>query len=137
VQAFVLRSLLFQGPCKDWQNPTAVEKQAALTTALSEMVWRAAGPDGKCVICVPSDGASLPRSSTYFPDGFTESLVLHDLVAPDPEALVAFFDSRMHHFSDPKGSGALLLLVSVMLTRGLETISSDMDEGFAGEVSSP
>jgi hypothetical protein len=37
-------------------------------------------------------------------------------------------------FEDPLGSGALLFLASVVLTRGIDNVKADMDEGFAGEV---
>jgi len=137
VQAFVLRELLFPteaSPVSDYRNPTPIEQARALVSSLARIIFTASGSSGHCFVFLPSKSACLSRSSSYSPDGVTEKLQCWELAAESCSSLELFIGEHLRHFSDPFGCGAVLLLFSCIMTRGLANVKMDMDEGFVGEV---
>jgi hypothetical protein len=139
LNAYVLAELLFSDTStlegdESWQQPPPEAQQRSLIGALSSVLFATSGGSGKCIVCLPA-AQHLYRTSAYTPDGITERVTLVTLEGfESPRGLEAFFREHMAAFVDPAGNGCLLLLLSAMLTRGLERVRGDMDEGFTGEV---
>ena len=145
-----LRGLVSRGGgAEAWQDPPLPQLMAALLTALTHVIYTAAsagatdGPSASptsIIVCLPKKEPHLYRSSTYSPDGFSERVQLCTLDCSQMSCfstkavLYSFLNENLHHFTDPTGCGALLLLYSSVFSRGLSVIKADMDDGFAGEV---
>ena len=56
-------------------QPSSFEKREALTSALSEILWRAGEPFG-CRVCLPQDTANFPPTPQYKYDGITEKVLV-------------------------------------------------------------
>jgi ubiquitin carboxyl-terminal hydrolase MINDY-3/4 len=145
VQALVLRHLMSSsssggvgrsGGGGDMLDPSSRAQQRALVLAISEMLVSAS--DGSSVkVCLPTGKDHLYRTSDYRPDGVSDDLELVTLDIGGGGGIggvASFLTQHLHHFSEETGPGAVLVLFSVIFTRGLLSVKQDMDEGFAGEV---
>jgi len=92
----------------------------ALCSALARVVWQAAGAD------VEEASLVLPADSGAGVTAFTAFTVTPAASFADLEGLIA---SALPQFAAP--GGIILLLLSLVLTRGVEKIKADMDEATA------
>jgi len=164
IQALVLRHLLVQtqsphNPNPSMLNPSPQQQQTALLLAISDMIMNASvdsnhnhnhsNKSHQVVICIPTGKPHLYRTSTYKPDGVSDDLELvylninattdydnddHRRSSSGSVGIAVWLEKHLHHFTDPYGCGALLVLYSVILTRSLKQVRDDMDDGFTGEV---
>lgn len=154
VQALLVRRMLYPldgraavpigqlraGPARSEDNETAAEAAAlaaviearntSLIDALCDLLMptqigigdgrsgNTIGSSIKIVLCTKD---SLPTLR-----GLPAALVCHTLPAARP-ALKAFLSSRLAAFTRPGGSGVALFVYSLLLTRGLDAIRSEMD----------
>ncbi|CAM9886479.1 unnamed protein product [Ectocarpus sp. 6 AP-2014] len=128
VQAFVLEDMIF-GDCAgcDWRNPKKSQRERSLTSALSTIIW-SAGDGNTAVLAVSEGGATVQRSSRYRPDGFTERLKL--IHAGSRSALEGVVRDNLHHYTNRKGQGVILLVYSCVFSRGVDAVRGDMDDSF-------
>mmetsp|Transcript_35118 Transcript_35118/g.44367 ORF Transcript_35118/g.44367 Transcript_35118/m.44367 type:complete len:492 (-) Transcript_35118:40-1515(-) len=132
VQAFVLKELLFSSNSGiDFRQPTVPQQNSALVKAIAAILWQA-GDHQECVVALPRGRAKIERSTAYKPDGITEKL--HMYTFDTKESLEGFIWSNIREFTSPKGAGAVSLVYSAMLSRGLRQVEGDMDGNLMGEV---
>lgn len=128
VQAFVLKHLLFggkKGDSKKKLQPSSRERTKALTSAISEILWRAGDSRG-AVVALPTGGSNVFGAGRYKPDQLTEALVLYTFNSS--ESLLSFISQNISQFESDSSSGCILLLYSVILSRSIRKVISDMDE---------
>ncbi|XP_073250378.1 probable ubiquitin carboxyl-terminal hydrolase MINDY-4 [Porites lutea] len=128
VQAFVLKHLLFggkKGDSKKKLQPSSRERTKALTSAISEILWRAGDSRG-AVVALPTGGSNVFGAGRYKPDQLTEALVLYTFKSS--ESLLSFISQNISQFESDSSSGCILLLYSVILSRSIRKVISDMDE---------
>ncbi|XP_067014297.1 inactive ubiquitin carboxyl-terminal hydrolase MINDY-4B isoform X2 [Anabrus simplex] len=143
VQAHVVRHLLFGVPApfanstvmssgmvhpyhhERLLRPTALEQQDALCVALSAILWRV-GERKRCVLTVPQEESYLHPNQIYCPDGVTEKLQIFEVTSLEDLQIV--IKRYLYLFQAECGPGALLLLYSAVLTRGLDKVVADMDQ---------
>ncbi|KAM3955395.1 LOW QUALITY PROTEIN: inactive ubiquitin carboxyl-terminal hydrolase MINDY-4B-like [Aphomia sociella] len=143
LQAHIVKWLLFDSrpttkdnksalPPDTYLRPTEERQEEALWRSCSEMIWRCAGGfnvqagiEPKAVVALPSDNNYVQHSSHYYQDGITEKLHLFDF--KKLEDLQIFIKRYLYLFQTEDSSGALLLLYSVVLSRGCENIKKDLD----------
>ena len=129
MQAFVIKHLLFDQPCKDWMNPTQDEVMTAVTAGLVDALVRAGGGMG-CSVALIGGRSGIGGTKDYRPDGITECLEVFKM-ASRQEAMQ--FLSQQHvieQFMAPKGCGVILFCYSLVLSRGLDRVRKDADPGF-------
>jgi len=118
----------------DWANPSRGQQENALLDALSEILWRIAetaslsgrGNPQATVALASRHGGRAGRTQGYKPDGLTETLSLYNLSSKTVTR--DFLDAHLKMFMEPSGYGACLLTYSIMFTRGLDNVRSDMDK---------
>eukprot|EP00002_Diphylleia_rotans_P016089 TRINITY_DN3127_c0_g1_i1.p1 TRINITY_DN3127_c0_g1~~TRINITY_DN3127_c0_g1_i1.p1 ORF type:complete len:391 (-),score=70.70 TRINITY_DN3127_c0_g1_i1:310-1482(-) len=100
----------------------------ALSCSISEIVWqsRPSCEEARAVFCLKGE----PRSfglfpPNYEPDGFTENLNIYYLCSEVD--LMKFVRSHINQLMQENDMGIMLVLYSLMLTRGAGNIKSDMD----------
>ncbi|KAJ7319204.1 hypothetical protein OS493_036367 [Desmophyllum pertusum] len=128
VQGFVLKHLLFggkKGDTKKKLQPSSRERTNAVTSAISEILWRA-GDNRDATVALPTGGSNFFGAGRYKPDQLTEALVLYTFKSS--ESLHSFLSQNITQFESDKSSGCILLLYSVILSRSIQTVISDMDE---------
>ncbi|CAK1541353.1 unnamed protein product [Leptosia nina] len=118
LQAHIIKWLLFDSrpvtkdkkttePPDSYLRPSEERQEEALWRGCSEVIWRCAAGSGaaepRAVVALPTDNTYVQHSSSYYQDGITEK------------------------FQSEDGSGALLLLYAVILSRGCENIRKDLD----------
>jgi len=129
MQAFVIKHLLFDQPCKDWMNPTEDEVMTAVTAGMVDALVRAGGGMG-CSVALIGGRSGIAGTKDYRPDGITECLEVFKM-ASRQEAIQ--FLSQQHvleQFMAPKGCGVILFCYSLVLSRGLDRVRKDADPGF-------
>ncbi len=130
IQAFIVRELLF-GPDSAGKNPLASlslsegERPLALAHALAAILWQV-GCGRRALICIPGINAPLG------PDGWQvrgplDALSTVECLSLDD--LRTALSQHLPHFMAPRGSGCVLFLFSAMLTRGLDALNTDADQG--------
>ena len=87
---------------------------------------------GVARVCLLDNTAHLERSVHFTPDGVTERVLVHEIPCgggglAGRTRVRAFVQAHARAFTSPKGAGALLLLYSALLSRGLGRAMSDMD----------
>jgi hypothetical protein len=161
VQACVLEQLLFRGVAADWANPTPEEQSEALAQALTSIIWQAASTatthstnstsHGKgsqrqrssnhhqqqqqrprATVCIFNAGARGTASNAardYRPDGLLDKLVLHSALSR--QQVYDLVSDNAGQFTSKNGPGTVMLLCSVVLSRGisLESAAASRDGG--------
>eukprot|EP00899_Mesostigma_viride_P020195 jgi/Mesvir1/28177/Mv04737-RA.3 len=121
VQAHILRHIYKDINFKKPVFPEAA-RQKALTVALARCIWR----------CGDQNVARLVLVSDKLEDKNVSYDHLMRIVKVFPctsrVALEALIAAHVHQFMDPQGHGILLLLTSLILTRGISTVVEDMDD---------
>ncbi|XP_028165073.1 inactive ubiquitin carboxyl-terminal hydrolase MINDY-4B isoform X2 [Ostrinia furnacalis] len=143
LQAHIIKWLLFDSrpqtkgaknslPPETYLRPSEERQEESVWRACSEVIWRCAGgfnpqagTEPKAIVTLPSETIYVQHSSQYYQDGITEKLHLFEL--KNLEDLQIFIKRYLYLFQTEEGSGALLLLYSVILSRGIENIKKDLD----------
>lgn len=128
VQAFVLKHLLFGGKKVDTKkklHPSSRDRTKALASAISEILWRS-GDSKSATVALPTGGSNVLGAGRYKPDQLTEALVLYTFKSS--ESLYSFISQNITQFESDSSSGCILLLYSVILSRSIQKVTSDMDE---------
>ncbi|KAL0849717.1 hypothetical protein ABMA28_011679 [Loxostege sticticalis] len=143
LQAHIIKWLLFDSrpltkdaksslPPDTYLRPSEDRQEEALWRACSEVIWRCAGgfnpqsgTEPKAIVALPSETIYVQHTSQYYQDGITEKLHMFEL--KNLEDLQIFIKRYLYLFQIEEGSGALLLLYSVILSRGIENIKKDLD----------
>lgn len=143
LQAHIIKWLLFDSrpqtkdnksdlPLDTYLRPSEDKQEEALWRACSEVIWRSAGGfnhqpelESKAVVALPSENVYVQHNSLYYQDGVTEKLHIYEFKTF--EDLQIFLKRYLYLFQTEEGSGALLLLYSVMLSRGCDNIKKDLD----------
>lgn len=131
VQASLLKHLLFADksskPTKEKMTKASRgELKRCLVEAVAEMIWRAAGGTGSALVARAGGPAAKAGGRRYAPDGLTECLRLSSFSSYNE--LRAFVRDGWTELYEPKGLGVALLLYSLVLTRGVDKVRSDMDD---------
>ncbi|XP_053601649.1 inactive ubiquitin carboxyl-terminal hydrolase MINDY-4B isoform X1 [Plodia interpunctella] len=152
LQAHIIKWLLFDSrpltrdnksalPPDTYLRPSEDRQEEALWRACSEVIWKCgggfnpqSGVEPKAVVALPSENTYVQHSSHYYQDGITEKL--HFFEFKNMEDLQIFVKRYLYLFQIEEGSGALLLLYSVILSRGCENIKKDLDGKLTNLVSS-
>ncbi|KAJ3320271.1 hypothetical protein HDV06_005415 [Boothiomyces sp. JEL0866] len=118
-QAILIKHLLNMKTVKNNQlRPTWQQSKNALIDALTEITWRAGENRAVLVLqCTECRTGDLTNGLGYMELGNKQSL---------RGALESHLSQFMH--SDGLGNGLIQFLLSVILSRGVEKIKSDMDE---------
>ncbi|OQR89912.1 hypothetical protein THRCLA_09511 [Thraustotheca clavata] len=111
VQAYTL-NYLTQDSNIDWQNPTTDQQNMALTRALTQIIWQAGSGKG-CTVALQGQTKTI------------ESLLLSTLTSQAQAR--DFIQTNLTQFMNEKGYGVVLLVVSVILSRGTLVVQGDMD----------
>ncbi|XP_077283192.1 inactive ubiquitin carboxyl-terminal hydrolase MINDY-4B, partial [Arctopsyche grandis] len=135
VAAYSLKYLLFDNRPKDSKgkclptdallHPDEKRQQEALCVAISEILWKA-GEQKKCVVALPQDTVYVQHSHSYYQDSITEKLHIFEFFKVDD--LEIFVKRYLYLFEEEPGAGALLLLYSLVLSRGTQSIKKDLDD---------
>ncbi|XP_024879613.1 inactive ubiquitin carboxyl-terminal hydrolase MINDY-4B isoform X1 [Temnothorax curvispinosus] len=146
VQAVMLKHFLFKCDKQDLRanfetllKPSYDRQIEVLTSAISEIIWRCAGGFSvstcpnvvsnivpKAIVALPQDTPYLQHSVQYFQDGLTETLHLFEFNSL--EDLEIFVKRYLYLFHDEGGPGAMLLLYSAVLSRGLSKVRNDLED---------
>ncbi|KAF4140743.1 hypothetical protein GN958_ATG10106 [Phytophthora infestans] len=120
VQGYVLRFLLQHAP-HVWKNPDVPHQERALVQALAHILWQAAQASrvSECVLALKDNSKAGQRK-------FMAGLNLH--VATTEEQTRQILTTYLPQFMDSKGSGLVQFVFSVLLTKGVDTIKSEMDQ---------
>lgn len=131
VQTFLYKELLFEPQCNETSKMVGNKKslgsgnlilKKALATAMSRILWQA-GQHKIC--CVSLKGKNRVIGMRHRSDGITEWLTTHTFTTF--EAICTFMLSNLILFQNE--GGVILFLYSMLLSRGLENIKNDLDEG--------
>ncbi|CAK4707286.1 unnamed protein product [Aphanomyces euteiches] len=111
VQAYVLY-YLFKEDSATWQDASRDQMQSALVLALTHIIWQAAN-GLTCKIALEGTAPAL------------EHILVSQLNSR--HELEKFFSVHIRDYADPTGYGVVLLVASVILSRGISVIEADMD----------
>lgn len=133
VQAYVIKYLLFDDNCSSdklssssqYLKPSKEKQREVLELALVDILWKI-GEGKKAVVCLPQEKSYVPHSLAYFQDSLTEKL--HFFEVNNEEELKMLIKRYSYLFQDEPGPGALLLLYSAVITRGISRIISDFSD---------
>ncbi|XP_043241490.1 probable ubiquitin carboxyl-terminal hydrolase MINDY-4 isoform X1 [Amphibalanus amphitrite] len=127
LQAYVMKVLLFGSqlcsvpPASDAHRPSSDEQGAALTAAITEILWKCG--HGEATVALSSGRSQFPGGGRYRADGITETLQLHRVSAVAP--LLAYVRDQRRQFA--ADAGCVLLTYSAVLSRGIDSVKRDMD----------
>ncbi|KAG9406571.1 hypothetical protein AC1031_002889 [Aphanomyces cochlioides] len=111
VQAYVLY-YLFKEDSATWQDASSDQMQSALVLALTHIIWQAAN-GLTCKIALEGTPPAL------------EHILVSQLNSR--HELEKFITVHIRDYADPTGYGVVLLVASVILSRGISVIEADMD----------
>ncbi|CAK4507330.1 unnamed protein product [Aphanomyces euteiches] len=111
VQAYVLY-YLFKEDSATWQDASRDQMQSALVLALTHIMWQAAN-GLTCKIALEGTAPAL------------EHILVSQLNSR--HELEKFISVHIRDYADPTGYGVVLLVASVILSRGISVIEADMD----------
>ncbi|XP_042864216.1 uncharacterized protein LOC122248334 [Penaeus japonicus] len=134
VQAYMMKCLIFGTPVSPSTSPVSPLRPSqrewswALASAITEILWKA-GEEKKAILALPGSFPHFAEHGVgrYSNDGVTENLNIHEFVVQSD--LYDAVNRHMSVFTAETGSGCVILLYSLLLTRGLENVESDKDAG--------
>ncbi|KAG1664246.1 hypothetical protein FOA52_003499 [Chlamydomonas sp. UWO 241] len=107
-------------------DPSAQQQQAALVDALTEILWACRGaPDASAFVVLPPPRAGESPSSLSHEELIRGVAFVH---CGSREAVADVLRASLSTYMEPPGWGVVLLLLSVLLTRGVHVVRGDMDE---------
>uniref|UniRef100_A0A8D8F3Z6 Ubiquitin carboxyl-terminal hydrolase MINDY n=1 Tax=Culex pipiens TaxID=7175 RepID=A0A8D8F3Z6_CULPI len=131
LQAFIIKYFIFDCKPRDKSvvmeellKPTEAEQAQALYLAISDILWNI-GEKTKALIVLPGENSLIPHSHAYFQDNVTEKLFFFEFTKLDEMQI--FMKRYLPYFTENPGPGALLLLYSAVVTRGMENLRNDLD----------
>uniref|UniRef100_A0A1B6CE23 Ubiquitin carboxyl-terminal hydrolase MINDY n=1 Tax=Clastoptera arizonana TaxID=38151 RepID=A0A1B6CE23_9HEMI len=130
IQAEVVKYLLFnkrdtsQSP-EQLLKASLIRQIEALLSAICDILWRI-GEATKATLCLPQEVVYIPHSHNYFQDSITEKLHIFDFT--NKEDLQIFLKRYIYLFMEEPGPGALLILYSAILTRGIPKVLHDLED---------
>ncbi|EGD82421.1 hypothetical protein PTSG_11961 [Salpingoeca rosetta] len=124
VQAMVLKELLF-GSSPPTLEPTPEQQHDALVAAITSILLRIQ-TDGEHILAVVGTKKAANLKPSFKCDGVTEKLTL--ISCTSEFDLKRAVKENINQFTRDGAPGAILLLYSAVLTRGLSSIRDDMDE---------
>ncbi|KAK7085631.1 DUF4205, partial [Halocaridina rubra] len=132
VQGYVLKHLLFnrRGPRSHGGDPaeqlkvTIKSQEDSLVGAISDILWKA-GDRQMAVLCLTQETSYINDSATYQTDGVTEKI--HTFEFKKQDELTFWLKKYLFEFLGDETEGVLLLLYSIILSRGFEKLAEDMD----------
>ncbi|KAF2368051.1 protein of unknown function DUF4205 [Trinorchestia longiramus] len=132
IQAHMMKCLMFGSLASPHTSPASPLRPSssewgwALTVALTEIIWRA-GSGQHAVIALPNMFPQFTDHGIgrYSMDGVTETLTFHTYTSQ--AQLLQSLEKHLAVFTRQDSPACVLLLYSVMLTRGLEAMLEDMD----------
>lgn len=132
VQSYFIKDLLFKLPSSNNDSQRALlsinatQQRASLINAITEMLWLVGG-GGTVRVAYPTSSSRIATPpKNYRGDGITETLIIYQLTSLTD--LRSFITSSFDLWSNPKGLGAVSLLYSLVLTRGITNVQSDKDD---------
>ena len=131
VQARLVKVLLFGSKlfaisrALDPLRPTQAERTTGLAAALGEILSLCAPSSTSYIVALPSMARHITSAGRFRTDGVTETLVTHSLHSS--AALLSFLKDNLGFFSGSGNSAVIAFTYAAMLTRGLDTVRSDMD----------
>lgn len=145
VQAYVLKELLYGGEKVSAtsaeryrilsQPPSETVLKHALIDALTEIVWGIGSEKRKARVCIRNptiaivrntSSKRMPDGSIFKTDGVSEALQMFELTTK--ECVRNIFTIYHSMFTEERGFGCVLLLYTLIFTRGISAIESDRDE---------
>ncbi|XP_021706356.1 inactive ubiquitin carboxyl-terminal hydrolase MINDY-4B isoform X1 [Aedes aegypti] len=131
LQAFIIKHFIFDVkprdksvPLEELLKPTEAEQAQALYLAISDILWNI-GEKTKAIFALPGEASHIPHSHVYFQDNVTEKLFFFEFTTLDEMQI--FAKRYLPYFTENPGPGALLLLYSAVVTRGMENLRNDLD----------
>ncbi|XP_065091249.1 inactive ubiquitin carboxyl-terminal hydrolase MINDY-4B isoform X2 [Ochlerotatus camptorhynchus] len=131
LQAFIIKHFIFDVkprdksvPLEELLKPTEAEAAQALYLAISDILWNI-GEKTKAIIALPGEASHISHSHVYFQDNVTEKLYFFEFTTLDEMQI--FAKRYLPYFTENPGPGALLLLYSGVVTRGMENLRNDLD----------
>lgn len=121
VQAFYLKHLLFVTHSKLTTNVDREQRDNLLIAALADILINAASETGaqRLVIVVPLQNPKTPILAHQ-----CQKIILN---YTDSSTVFNAVKENISYYSSAEGHGAILLVYSIILTRGLSAIFTDMD----------
>ncbi|XP_015515037.2 inactive ubiquitin carboxyl-terminal hydrolase MINDY-4B [Neodiprion lecontei] len=131
-------------------KPNHERQVEVLSLSIAEVIWRCGGGDAKpsnaatavnlastggassgvfvpkAVVVLPQETPYVQHSVQYFQDGITETLHLYEFHSL--EDLQIFVKRYLYLFHDEGGPGAIILLYSAVLSRGLAKVRTDFED---------
>uniref|UniRef100_K3X280 Myb-like domain-containing protein n=1 Tax=Globisporangium ultimum (strain ATCC 200006 / CBS 805.95 / DAOM BR144) TaxID=431595 RepID=K3X280_GLOUD len=123
VQAYVLRFLLEQAP-RNWQNPDRAEQSKALASALTFILHQAAGGSRTECLVILNERSTASKAPTK--RKFMAGVVIH--ASPNEADTRALLMDHLDELTERKGNGLVLFVLSVLLSKGVAKIKSEMDQ---------
>ncbi|XP_055606143.1 inactive ubiquitin carboxyl-terminal hydrolase MINDY-4B [Uranotaenia lowii] len=131
LQAFIIKHFIFDSkrgektvPLEEMLKPTEAQQLQALYLAMSEILWTI-GEKIKAIVALPGENSLIQHCPAYFQDNVTEKLFFFEFFSLDE--LQIFLKRYLPYFTENPGPGALLLLYSAVMTRGLDNMRNDLD----------
>jgi len=129
LQGFLLRHLLYDQPTiehvKSMLTPMSSDRQKALITAMTKMLWKAGGQK-QATVALPCGECNWVTMEDYREDQLTEKLHLFRFT--NLVDLERFMKKQLSFFESTNGNGCILLLYSVILSRTVERVIEDLGD---------
>ncbi|XP_020711428.2 inactive ubiquitin carboxyl-terminal hydrolase MINDY-4B isoform X2 [Athalia rosae] len=130
-------------PAETLLKPNHERQVEVLSLSIAEVIWRCGSADAtinhsqgdtanfgitspKAIVVLPQDIPYVQHSSQYFQDGITETL--HVFEFSNLDDLQIFVKRYLYLFQDEGGPGAIILLYSAVLSRGIARIRNDLED---------
>lgn len=129
LQGFLLRFLLYDQPSiehvKSMLRPMSSERQNALITAMTKILWQAGGQQ-RATVVLPCGECTWATMDDYREDQLTEKL--HQFRFTEFSHLERFIKKHLSFFESTNGNGCILFLYSVILSRSIERVTEDLGD---------
>eukprot|EP00164_Ancoracysta_twista_P004666 GFYU01006311.1.p1 GENE.GFYU01006311.1~~GFYU01006311.1.p1 ORF type:complete len:793 (+),score=164.15 GFYU01006311.1:341-2719(+) len=127
VQASFLHAYLYLGENANRShdaimNPSTQRRTETLMYALAGMLWQARGEHDSVKVVL----SKSKEYSARITKNISELCTVYEFHTLD--AVTRFISSKVSMFTDPYGPGVILMVFSMMLTRGIDNIKGDMDD---------
>ncbi|XP_064102740.1 uncharacterized protein LOC135212931 isoform X2 [Macrobrachium nipponense] len=134
VQAYMMKNLIFGSAISPNTSPISPLRPSqrewswALATSITEILWKA-GQDQKAILALPGSFPHFTEEGVgrYSRDGLTETLTIHEYV--EQHQLYDAVTNHLPAFTNESSAGCVVLLLSALLSRGVENVKTDMDAG--------